>query len=221
MQPDFIPSTDVGFLDWSTNFSTQLTAAPTAIGLVAGDATAYANLHNAYNDAYVDAVTPATRTSVTITSKNVTKRDAIAKARALVKKAQASSVTNDGARVLFGMNIPDPVASEIPAPGTRPLVQVVSNAGNQHTLKLRDEATPTSQKKPNNVLSAEIWVKIDGAPPTGIDQCQYRGDMTRNPFAIAFAGSDTGKPAYYIARWKTARGIVGPESAPSLATIAA
>lgn len=220
-QPDYIPGDDAGFHDWVDNFNAKLTAAPTTVGLVAGDATALDALFDIWLAAYNLTLDPDTRTSVTIAAKDTARFNLEALARLDAIQIQAFPGTTDEERVDFGLTVPTGFAAPVAAPATRPLVQVLTNASNQHTIKLRDELEPTSQAKPDGVTSAEIWVKIGGDPPTSIASCSFRGDYTRNPHTVEFAGGETGLPAYYIARWKTARGLVGPESPVVLATIAA
>lgn len=218
---DYIPADDTGFNTWLNTFDAALTAAPTDIGSTAGVASTFAGLVSSWNSAYALTIDPATRTSITIADKDSERAIVEPAARVIAQQAQLFPGTSDAERATFGLTIPDALVTPIAAPTSRPMIQVLTNASNQHTLRLRDEATPTSLAKPDGAVSAEIWVKIGGDAPTSVLQCQYRGDATRNPHLVEFTGDDTGKPAYYLARWKTARGLVGPESPVILATIAA
>ena len=68
--PDYIPSSDGPALDWMQNFSALITAAPATYGLVAADATAIAAAVSAFDTALTAAIDPATRTKVTVITKN-------------------------------------------------------------------------------------------------------------------------------------------------------
>ena len=48
----FIPAREADLVAWSTNFNTLISATPTAFGLVAAQATAYATLNTAFDTAY-------------------------------------------------------------------------------------------------------------------------------------------------------------------------
>jgi len=219
--PDFMPKTDNGFLDWSQNFSDVFVADEAAVGLDPADSAAYATLNDAYHDAYILATNPLTRTPVTIAAKNTAKAAAMFAARALVARMQVFPDITDEIRASLGITIPDAGPSVIGAPSTRPIIQLIDNAGNQQTIKVRDELTPLTQRKPDGVVSAEVWTKVGGTAPASIAECSYQGDLTKNPFSVGFSPGDEGKPVHYITRWKTRRGLVGPEGPVLSSNIAA
>lgn len=219
--PDAIPAQDGDLLTWSINFNTQLTAAPTSIGLVAGDATAYDALHDTYAAAYAAAIDPGTRTSVTIAAKDAARAALVTKARSLMNIAQAFPGTTNGERALFGMNIPDPLPSPIPVPSAKPVCSVEDILNLEHVIRVRDEATPTSNAKPAGTIGAEVWCKIGPTPPVSIADCFYVGLLTRFPYSVSHDPLNARKDAYYITRFINAVGETGPTSDVTAATIAA
>src|SRR4051812_34928506 len=74
MARSFYLGTDAELYTGSESFSTKITATPTAYGLVAAQATAYAAKNTAYAAAYVEAVDPETRTKGKVEAKNEAKR---------------------------------------------------------------------------------------------------------------------------------------------------
>lgn len=221
MATDFIPSSDADLLAWSANFNTKLTAAPTSIGLVAGDATAYATLHTAYASALSAATNPSTRTSSTIATKDTARTSLVNKARDLVAIAQAYPGTTNTLRNDFGMTVRDAVPTPIGAPTSKPVVNVERILNAEHVLRIRDEATPTSNAKPDGAIGAEVWMKVGPGEPASIDECDYVGLATRVPYSVTLDAADKGKDAFYIVRYINARGEAGPTSDQVSATIAA
>ena len=79
MPRDYIPSKDADFLAWGNNYSTIISAGPTAAPgarLTAANATALATYQSAFADALEAATNPATRGGATILAKD-TARDAL------------------------------------------------------------------------------------------------------------------------------------------------
>lgn len=219
--PDFIPAGDSDLLDWSANFNTKLTAAPTDYGLVAGDATAYAALHTDYNTKLTAATNPATRTSVTIADKDTSRDTLVAKARQLVRIIQASTATDDADRAELQIAIPDTAPTTIAPPSSKPVVNIEQIQNLAHKLRVRDELTPTTNAKPEGALGAEVWRKIGPGEPLSIAECDYMGLATSRFFTATHEAGDVGKTAYYILRWINAKGEAGPTADQVSATIAA
>jgi hypothetical protein len=221
MPGDYIPSTDSGLLAWSANFNAKLTAAPTTVGLTAGDATAYATLHSNYNTALTNATNPSTRTSSTITTKDTARVALVTKARDLVAIAQAYPGTTNTLRSDFGMTISDAVPSPIGAPSSKPVVNVERINNLAHVVRIRDEATPLSNARPVGSIGAEVYVAYGPTVPASIADYSYVGLATRVPYEVQHAAGDARKQAYYLTRWISPRGERGPVSDQTEATVAA
>lgn len=221
MPADYIPSTDAGLLAWSANFSAQLTAAPTAVGLVAGDATAYAALHTDFSTKLTAATDPGTKTQATVAAKNTSRAALVLKARQLAGKIQAFEGTSDAERATFGLTIPDGTPAALPAPASKPVLSVGGITPGQHTLRIVDELTPSSRAKPAGTHACEVYVKIGETPPGSRLDCVYQGHATRNTFNVSHSPADAGKKAWYLAHWINSRGQRGPVSAVVSGTIAA
>jgi hypothetical protein len=81
--------------------------------------------------------------------------------------------------------------------------------------------TPTSRAKPGGALGCEIWVKVDGPPPTDPSELKYLATDTRSPYLAEYDGAQAAKIAYYMLRWASTRGEQGPWSQTVSATITA
>jgi hypothetical protein len=134
---------------------------------------------------------------------------------------QASAAVSDDERAALNITIPDPTATPVTAPTTRPIVTIQCQARLQHIIGFMDEATPTRRSKPAGALGVEIWHKIDGPPPTDPSELTFVALDTATPYTVDFSGADGGKMAHYWLRWVTATGLKGPWSDTASATIGA
>lgn len=144
--------------------------------------------------------------------------------RPLVKRLQASSAVSNEERAALGITVPDPVATPVPIPTTKPVAQVDTRQRLQHTIAFADEGTPTEKAKPFGVIGAEIWVSIlaAGLPAPGDPGAfTFLTVDTRTPHTTDFDGGDGGKTAHYLLRWVNSRGQKGPWSETVSATIGA
>jgi hypothetical protein len=105
------------------------------------------------------------------------------------------------------------------APSSRPVATIDTSQRLRHMINFSDESTPTSRAKPEGVQGCEIWVKVDGPPPTDPDELRYLATDTRTPYVAAYDGSQAGKIAHYMVRWVSTRSETGPWSQTVSATI--
>jgi hypothetical protein len=91
-----------------------------------------------------------------------------------------------------------------------------------HVLRIRDEATPTSNARPPGAAGWEVWAKIGGeAEPLSVEECTYMGLATRVPYVVQFGPDDKNKTVWYLVRAINAKGQAGPVSDQISGTIAA
>lgn len=218
---DFIPAKDADFDAWSANFESQIDTEYAAYGLTTGQATAYTALDTAWRTAYAAAVNPATRTPVTVAAKDAARAAAVANARVLASIVNAFPGITNGQRTTLGLNPRGDGPTPVPAPTTQPLPAVVAYNPLQHVLQIRDVSTPASRKKPVGAIACQVFAKVGTTPPVDISECTLRGLYTKPFLTLDYDGADAGKQAYYICRWVTRRGLVGPTSDLIAATITA
>jgi hypothetical protein len=220
MPADFIPQTDAELATWSANFEDGIDTEYATYGLTSGQATAYTTLDTAFQAAYLAAINPATRTPVTVAAKDAARTALVANARLLASIINAYPGTTNRGRTTLGLTPRGDGRTPVPTPATQPVVVIRSIGPLQHVLQIRDTETPTSRAKPPGAIAAEVWVKIDATPPASIADCVFAGRYTRNFFTMDFSGGDAGKTAYYLTRWITRTGLVGPVSDLVNATVA-
>lgn len=157
MARSFFTGKDSELYTGSNAFSTKITATPTAYGLVAAQATAYAAKNTAYAAAYVAATDPATRTKGTIAAKNAARAALRFIAADYASIIVGTATVTDEQKLDLGIRVrgtPGPV----PPPGTVTGL-VVTLAGNG-SLNLKWKC-----KNPKGSVGTlyQVWRKIDDA----------------------------------------------------------
>ncbi len=219
--PDFLPQSDDGFANWSANFESGIDTEFATYGLTMAQATAYTALDTEYQTDLVTATTPATRTPVAIAAKDAAKAAAMANARVLAAIINSYPATTNAMRATLGLTPRGAGPTAIPTPTTKPVVIVVGYNPLGHVLHIRDEATPDSNAMPFGAISCQVWGKIGPVAPVSIAECGMLGVYTRRFLTLNFAAADAGKQMFYICRWQTRRGLVGPTSDMIGATVPA
>jgi hypothetical protein len=128
----------------------------------------------------------------------------------------------DGERGPWGPGVQGPKkGSGRSLPTTKPVLLVDTSERLQHKITFRDEATPKSRAKPAGVSDIEIWCKIGAPAPADFNDCALVATSPKNGVVVTCKGADAGKPAHYMARWKSTRGEFGPWSETVVASIGA
>src|SRR5882762_7926359 len=96
MAIDYLPTRDPALGLWTANFSTLITATPTASGLTALQASSYATLDAIWQSALAAATDPGTRTKATVAAKDAGKANVKAASRSLAIVVQSfPGITSD------------------------------------------------------------------------------------------------------------------------------
>lgn len=219
----YIPLTDAACDAWSQNFSTLITAAPATYGLLAADAVAIAAAVSLYHASYLIAglsgtppktpLSPATRTPVTIATKDAQKAAMLALLRIYAIAIRNNAGVTDTAKTNLQLTIPKTTPTPIPAPVTFPILSLVAVTPGVVTLAMRDSATPTVRRKPFGAIGAQIITILGPSVPAGPTLAGFNSNQTKTPFELGFGSGDAGKLVYCWARWYTRRGLVGDWSA--------
>lgn len=221
---DYIPARDADFAAWLLNFSTLITATPTAYGLTAPDATAIAAQNTIWQAALTVATDPSTRTPPAVAAKDAARVTAVAVVRPYAQRVKANpSVTNEQ-RSDLGLTIDSFPPTPIPQPTTAPVMVLISATPLVHQLRYYDSTTPTTKAKPYGVIGLEVRRAIGIAPAVDPSAAPYLGQWGKSPNLSVFSPGDPGKIATYFARWVTRSGPggvqqSGPWSTPLSVTV--
>jgi len=108
---------------------------------------------------------------------------------------------------------------KVPPTATVPIGSVDTSQRLRHTISWVEATTPDNTRRPRGAMGAEIYVKLDGPPPTDEKQCTFLTVDSATPYVVIYDGADAGKMAHYLMRWRMRDGTTGPWSETLSATI--
>ena len=209
----FLPNTDARLLAWSLNFSTLITATPTAYGLTTAQANTYRGLHNAYATALA-ACDPSMRTKMAVATKNTARNNLKANARLLANLVNGTASVTNAQKLQLGLTVkakPTP----IPPPSAAPALDVMSVAGWTVKVKLHDTASGKKRGKPPGVSGASVFSFVGPAAPTNISAWTFQGSTGRTSIDVEFANTlAAGTTVWLTAFWFNGRKQSGPACSP-------
>lgn len=217
----YIPTRDADLNNWSSNFSTLITASPGTYGLVSGDAATIAAEQAVWAAAYAAAINPPTRTPVSVAAKNTAKINLLALDRGYAVTISLNAGVSTSNKIALGVNPRTSVPTPITAPTTVPILTIDQALPLQHVIRYRDTlASPSVKSKPYGVIAVQIFGSASATVITDQTTLDFIQQSTRSPLTATWSSGDVGKPAYYAARWVTRKGLVGPWSPIVTFTIA-
>lgn len=80
-------------------------------------------------------------------------------------------------------------------------------------------SSPDNKRRQRGTIGAEIFVKIDGPPPTDVKECTYLTTDSATPYVVDYPGSEAGIMAHYMLRWAMRDGSTRAWSETISATI--
>jgi hypothetical protein len=146
--------------------------------------------------------------------------DGLLSALIAILRANKAQVSNAELEAL-GLSVYDTIRTAAPVPTSRPVGRVDTSQRLQQTISWSDESTPTSIRKPAGVQGAMLYLKIGGAAPTSIAECEFVAFDTKTPYVYDFDPSAGGQTAYWLLLWANTRGETGPISETVAATVVA
>jgi hypothetical protein len=217
--PNYIPRSDADFSAWLKNFITYATANTGDLGLTLGDLTSVQTSGTELDTLRATSDSMRAQSQASTAAKDAKRSDTEDLVRGLVARIQVHPTVTDAHRSGLGITVRSSTRTAVGAPDTKPIATVDTSQRLQHTINFVDETTPNSRGKPEGVQGCEIWVKVDGPPPTDPGELRYLATDTRTPYVAAYDGSQAGKIAHYMVRWVSTRGDAGPWSQTVSATI--
>jgi hypothetical protein len=143
-------------------------------------------------------------------AKNVARDGLSAELRSSIRKVNALPTVNNALRAALDIPAHAEGRSAVSAPTTRPIGRIVDKGGLRQELHWVDETTPHLRKKPDGVHGCQLWLKIGDTPPVDDTDCRLASTDTATPYLYEFEPEDAGKTAYWLLRWVSTRGEVGP-----------
>ena len=208
----FLPSRDADLLTFAVSASSFITSTPTAYGLTAGIATAFAAAVSSYSAA-LEAVQPGVRSKMAVMTKASSKTALQNNIRAWAKIVAGTASVTNAQKAQLGLNV-RAIPSPIPAPPFAPAFDVVSVLG--RTVRVRiHEAGSTRRGKPNGVSGAAILSYTGLTAPANLGDWKLEGLASKTIFDVIFpAGLAPGATVWLSSYWFNERKQAGPASAP-------
>jgi hypothetical protein len=213
-----LPNTDSAILAFSLNFSTKISATPTAFGLTAAQATAYATLHSNFATALA-ACDPAVRSKPATSAKNDARTALKNQLRMLALAVQATPTVTDSQKISLGLSV-EAGRQPVPPPVVVPQVDIVSVTGRTVRIRIHDAAGEGKRSKPAGVKGAAICSFVGAMAPTDPSAYKWEGSATRPIAEVIFPESVApGAVVWITAMWFNERQQNGPACTPVSATI--
>src|SRR3954454_6322668 len=198
---DYFPSREAELVNWSNNFSTKISATPTAFGLSALQASSFATVNTAWVNAYNAANDDSTNSRAARITKDDAKRVMIANARALVKIVQAFPGITDTQRADLGITVPKPGPTPSPVATEAPELTIASVNGHMIKVRLR-ELGSEKRGKPKFTFGALLMSYAGETPPPTAEGWRLEGTVTRSIFEVLVPGTvAAGTKVWFSACW--------------------
>jgi hypothetical protein len=213
----YLPTREADLKTFAENFAALIVAAPANYALVANDATAIDQATQDFVTKWNLVQNPGTRTAPSLAAKDAAKTTLTAILRGYAMLIKSNRAVSDQAKIALRIGVYDFVRTAVAAPTTRPQVSVVGVDIKQHELHFADSTTAEKKAKPAGAQGLQLFYLVApaGTPaPEDPLSARFYAVLTKPSLTMRFTAADSGKTAWYMARWQTATGLVGPWSVP-------
>jgi hypothetical protein len=209
-QRDYLPQKDSELVAWGDNFVSQLSAHYTEWEIPSTDVTELQADLDHFTSLHDQADSPA-KNEIIVTEKNAARKLFKDKVRGLVNFRLRNPVITDAQRVAMGLHVRDTTPSKIPAPTTRPELDIDVLDVRRLQLRFHDMGKQTNAR-PYGVNGAVAAYAVRDTPPTSINDLTRTALATHTPFTLEFTEEERGKTVYVALCWQNERGERGPWS---------
>lgn len=218
MAESYLPAREADLVGFAQNLSTKISATPTAYGLAAAQATAFATLFTDFRNAYFVLQDPTTKSPTHVAAKNLAKEamvDGPNGIRQLVNLIQAHPGITAEQLVDLRLTVRDREPSPVPPPADPPVLNVVSTLGRAVRINLRDFSDSERRGRPEGVAGATILMFVGENAPVDPTQWIYCKSTTKTSLELDFAPNvPAGAKVWLTAFWKNRREEPGPAAVP-------
>jgi hypothetical protein len=221
--PTFPPSKEADLLQWTNDFSSLLSTLHTDVGITLPQVTTYADLSNAFANAYAVAKNPNTNSKANTAAKNNAKQAMLhgpGGAWELVNIIQAYPGTTNDHRAQLGLRIPDHEMTPIGPPKYAPTLILRSTKGRWINIRLEDVEAPDTRGKPKGVQGATVLYYIGEDMPTEFSQWVFSQNTSRTQVDVEIPGSvPAGAKVWLTALWFNNRKQSSPAALPQFTRV--
>lgn len=199
-------------------YNNATAAAPANYNLTASDATALGNDLNGFEAALKAWDKIQDDYDAALQAKNAGRRAAYERGTSQRRLTRDKAGIADATLASAGLEPYDTTKTDSPSPSSAPFA-LIDFGKLRHAVNFRDAATPDTDKKPDGMLGAEVWIKTGGDAPVDNKECEYLATDTATPYTATFTGADAGKTVWYLLRWVSKNGDKGDWSEAVAATV--
>ncbi|MDR0982515.1 MAG: hypothetical protein LBM07_04640 [Culturomica sp.] len=153
---------------------------------------------------------PATRTTITVQSKQLARKDYEAQLRILIKAYIAyNPLISDKERVEMGLPVYKKTRTTVSVPDSIPEITAIDRNTVRCVIVHFCNSENRHRAKPTGVQGVLVRYTISDTRPTGIDDFKHSVLHTKSPFILRFAESERNKTVYFVLAWQTTRGEIG------------
>ena len=210
MSQDVIPAGDTEFDDFQSHYIAKIVANPDTYGHTPQDVSRLQAAQALWAPAYAKHKKAQIEALEASQDKGQSRGGLVGEVRASIRKVNAMPGVTNALRAALDLPTHAEGRSPVPAPTTRPLGRIADKGGLRQELHWVDETTPHSRRKPDGVYGCQLWLKIGDTAPVSEIGCTLASIDTATPYLYEFEPEDAGKTAYWLLRWVSTRGDVGP-----------
>ncbi|MFZ1701239.1 MAG: hypothetical protein WBO10_14850 [Pyrinomonadaceae bacterium] len=206
---------DSELINVANQLISTMTADPAAYGTTAPQIASLTTLTTTFDTDLTAQVAAIAASKASTATKEGSRRplvDAMRGHRDTAKASGASEAQMAATALPFG-------GEKVPPTATVPVGAVDTRNRLQHTISWTEATTPDNKRRPRGAMGAEIYVKLDGAPPIDEKECTFVTVDSATPYVAQYDGANAGKMAHYLMRWRMRDGSTGPWSETLSATI--
>ena len=207
---DYIPKRDSELVAWSANFTTGVAANASAWGIPPDEVNALQIANDTFAALHAQADSPL-KNSVIVAEKNAARKVLEAKIRELAGFRLKNPIITDADRVALGLHVRDTTPTNIPAPTSRPELDIDVLDFRRLKVIFHDIGSD-SKAKPYGVNGAVIIYAVLDAPPADHSVLTRSVLATRTPHTLEFTEEERGKTVYVAISWQNEKGEKGPWS---------
>ncbi len=206
---------DSELIDVANQLVNALTADPAAYGTTVPQITVLDTLASTFDADVTNQVAALAASKAATATKEGSRAPFVAAMRGHRDTAKAAGATEAqmaATALPFG-------GEKVPPTATVPAGSVDTSERLRHTISWTEATTPDNKRRPRGAMGAEIFVKLDGPPPTDEKQCTFLTVDSATPYVAQYDGTDAGKMAHYMLRWRMRDGSTGAWGETVSATI--
>ena len=207
---DYIPKKDSELVAWSDNFYAGIASAAPRWEIPAEEVNDLYAAKNAFAALHAQADSPQ-KNSIIVAKKNAARKVLVTKIRDLAGFRLKNPNVTDADRVALGLHVRDTTPSNIPAPKTRPELDIDVLDFRRLKVLFHDMGSD-SKAKPYGVNGAVIVYAVLDAPPADVNALTRSVLATRTPHILEFTEEERGKTVYVAISWQNEKGEKGPWS---------